>query len=200
MIKNCIFDFGNVLAVFDPQRLTAPYFEDEKLRSEIVGVVFDRLYWDRLDDGTITDEEVKDGIRSRVESKHAERACEVYDGWIKNLEPVDGMIETVKTLKAKGIKLYLLSNISKGFAKSYSEVKWIKELFELFDGLVFSGEINLVKPDEKIFSYLLDTYGLKAEESVFVDDIEKNIAGAEKAGIKGVLFDGNPGKILGLFE
>jgi len=200
MIKNCIFDFGNVLAVFDPDRLTAPYFPDEALRREISEVVFDRLYWDRLDEGTISDEEVKAGIRSRVGAEYADRACEVYDGWIENLTPVSGMADVVRQLKNSGKRLYLLSNISEGFAEKYKEIKWIRELFELFDGLVFSGKIKLVKPDEKIFRYVLDTFGLEKSESVFVDDNPANIAGAQNAGIRGILFDGSAAELRNYFK
>ncbi len=64
MIKNYIFDFGNVLAEFYPDKLTAPHISDEETNKIVREVVFDRLYWDKLDMGTITDEEVKDEIRA----------------------------------------------------------------------------------------------------------------------------------------
>ena len=200
MIKNCIFDFGNVLAVFDPDKLTAPYFSDAALRREISGVVFDRIYWDKLDNGTISDEEVKEGIRSRVDAEYADRACAVYDDWVKNLEPFEGMTEAVKYIRSRGIRLYLLSNISMGFASQYKNVKWIKDLFDMFEGLVFSAETRLVKPDGEIFRYILDKFGLERDECIFVDDSPANISGAESVGIRGVLFKGDASVLLKLFE
>ncbi len=192
--KNYIFDFGNVLAEFYPQRLTAPFVEDEELRKKVADVVFDRLYWDRLDDGSISDEEVRDGIRSRL-GNLGEIGCTVYDSWVKTLTPVPGMERLVEDLSKTDAKLYLLSNISTGFAESYHEVPWIKELFSHFDGLVFSGVIELVKPNKDIFEYILKTFDLKAEECLFIDDNSENISGAESVGIKGYLFDGNAEKL-----
>ncbi len=195
MIKNYIFDFGNVLAEFYPEKLTKPYVEDEKLCKEISEIAFDRLYWDKLDDGSITDEEVKEGILSRTDEKTGSLACRVYDNWINSLTPVPNMEKLIYDIFKTDKKLYLLSNISIGFAEKYSEAKWIKELFACFDGLVFSGPLGKVKPQREIFGHLLSEFNLKAEECLFIDDSEKNILGAEKVGIKGYLFDGDAEKL-----
>lgn len=195
MTKNYIFDFGNVLANFYEEMLTKPYVEDEKLRKTISQVVFDRLYWDRLDDGSITDEEVKAEIRRRLPEAHQDLGCLVYDSWVKTLTPVPGMGELVADLKKKGKKLYLLSNISVGFAEEYAKVLWLKELLGQFDGLVFSGVIALVKPNREIFEYLLKTYSLKPEECLFIDDRQANIDGAKAVGIAGYCFDGDAEKL-----
>lgn len=195
MVKNYIFDFGNVLAEFYPEKLTKPYAEDEKLCKEISEIAFDRLYWDRLDDGSITDDEVKEGILSRTDGEKGKIACRVYDNWINSLTPVPDMEKLIYDIRQTDKKLYLLSNISIGFAEKYSEAKWIKELLACFDGLVFSGPLGKVKPDREIFEHLLCKYNLKAEECLFIDDSEKNISGAEKVGIKGYLFDGNAEKL-----
>ncbi len=64
-------------------------------------------------------------------------------------------------------------------------------VFDLFDGLVFSGPLGITKPSKEIFEYLLDKYNLKAEESVFIDDNAGNVTGAESVGIKGLLFKGS---------
>ena len=91
MIKNIIFDFGNVIAQFYPEKLTSPFVSDEKTRKYISEVVFDRLYWDRLDDGTISDDEVKAEICKRVPEELCEVACTVYDNWISSMTPVENM-------------------------------------------------------------------------------------------------------------
>ena len=191
MVKNYIFDFGNVLALFAPDELTEPYVKDPVLRRQVSQVVFDRLYWDRLDAGTITDEEVKAGIRSRLPEELAEQGCRAYDGWVELRKPIPGMQKLVRDIHDMGGKLYLLSNISIGFSENYHKSHWIRELFSLFDGLVFSGPIHMTKPSREIFQYLLDTYSLQPETCVFIDDSPKNIAGGEAAGIQGILFDGN---------
>ena len=195
MIKNYIFDFGNVLAEFFPEKLTAPYVKNEDMKKRISDIVFDRIYWDKLDEGTITDDEVKAGIRSRLPEDEGDIACEVYDNWVNTLTPVENMQNLICDIKKSGKKLYLLSNISIGFANTYSEVKWIKELFLNFDGIVLSGTIGKVKPNKDIFEYLLEKFSLKADESIFIDDNKNNIDGAESVGIKGYLFDGDASKL-----
>lgn len=189
MFKNYIFDFGQVIVKFDTEYMTSVYInkpEDIKLVEE---VVFDRLYWDKLDAGTITDDEVKESICSRLPENLRESACKVYDNWYRNLPFVEGIPELLRKIKSNGGRLFLLSNISKGFAENYATVPELKELFDMFDGLVFSGTIGTVKPNKEIFDYILSKYNLKSDESVFIDDNENNISGAKRAKINGFLFN-----------
>jgi len=195
MFKNYIFDFGQVIVKFDPYYMTSRYMENEediKLSSE---VIFDRLYWDKLDEGTITDEEVKSDIIKRLPKRLHKGAIMAYDNWYMNIPLIEGMEDIIFTLKKEGKKLYLLSNISIGFADNYYKNRDVKRVLGLFDGLVFSGKIGLVKPNADIFNYLLNKYDLKAEETVFIDDSLKNIEGAQKVGISGYLFDGDVNRI-----
>ena len=191
MIKNYIFDFGNVLAWFDPYDLTAAHVQDEEARNIISDIVFDRLYWDKLDNGTITDDEVKAGFCSRLPQELHEAACRVYDKWVVSMPPVEGMKDVVAQLKTRGHRLYLLSNISIGFANTYTDCPYIRDLFALFDGLVFSGPIGMAKPNREIFEHLLGRFDLTADECLFIDDNAANIAAAEAIGIHGYLFDGD---------
>ena len=195
MIKNYIFDFGNVIAQFYPEKLSEPYISDEIKRKEVAQIVFDRLYWDKLDYGTITDDEVKKALSERLDNDVCDAGIKTYDNWVKNLIPVPKMPELVSDAKNAGKKLYLLSNISIGFANTYCDVEWIEKTFSLFDGLVFSGTIGMVKPERRIFEHILEKFSLKAEETLFVDDSEKNIKGAKEVGIEGYLFDGDADKL-----
>lgn len=191
---NYIFDCGKVLVRYDPAELTAACTPKEHCDA-VCAVAFDRLYWDRLDDGSITEEEIKKAIRPRLTAEQYPFACAALDGWVQNLPPVAGMLELIQRLKAQGGKIYLLSNISKGFAEDWAKNPYLKELFALFDGLVCSGPIGLTKPHREIYEYLLNTYHLKAEECIFIDDAPINIAGAERCGIRGYLFDGDAQKL-----
>lgn len=195
MIKNYIFDFGNVLVHFDTDKLTSVCVEDAENRALVREVVFDRLYWDRLDAGTITDNEVKAEIRKRLPEDLRDAACDVFDRWIYLDTPVDGMFELVKDIKKNGGKLFLLSNISVNFAENYHKNKLVSELFSLFDGLVFSGRLGMTKPNKEIFEHLLNAYSLSADECIFIDDRLDNVEGAEAAGIKGYHFDGDAEKL-----
>lgn len=191
MIKNYVFDLGQVLAAFDPAALTAACVDDPETADLIRRTVFDRLYWDRLDAGTMTDEEARAGFCSRLPQHLHQTACRVYDTWVEHMAPIDGMQELVRDVKKQGGRLYLLSNTSVGFGENYTKSPWLADLLALFDGMVISGVVRLTKPDPKIFEYLLSHYGLKPEETAFIDDNAKNIAACQTLGIHGYLFEGN---------
>ena len=65
MIKNIVFDYGNVMVRFEPSYMVGRYVCDREDAALLEKVVFDRLYWDRLDAGTITDEETLRECRKR---------------------------------------------------------------------------------------------------------------------------------------
>ena len=195
MYKNYIFDFGKVLVEFEPEYMTKQYIENEDDVKIAQEVIFDRLYWDKLDAGTITDQEVIDGIKSRLPERLHKAAVDAYNHWYYHLPFVDGMCEVIEEIKTNGGKLFLLSNISLTFAKNWQNVDSLNKLFSLFDGLVFSAEVDMMKPNKDIFEYLISKYNIKASETVFIDDSLKNIKGAEVVGIKGYLFDGDAEKL-----
>lgn len=188
MIKNIIFDCGQVLIHFEPAYMTGRYVTDENDAKLVEAVVFDRLYWDRLDDGTITDEEVVKCICNRLPERLHKQAEMVYYNWIYNIPEIEGMRELIRYIKSEyGVKTFLLSNISKYFASHREEIEILNEI----DHCVFSAVCGLVKPDRKIFEHICEKYSLKPEESVFIDDNEANIKVACDFGIKGYLFDGD---------
>lgn len=196
MIKNIVFDFGKVIVDFDETLMTAAFVKDESMVETVRSVVFDRLYWDRLDLGTITDEEVKAGIAARLPAEWVATAYEVYDHWIDNIHIIEGIEDAILAAKAHAEGgVYLLSNISIQFVEGYPSRPAIQAILSHFDGLVFSGPLHLVKPDAAIFRHLLDTYGLCAEETLFIDDSPKNVAGAAALGIQTYLFDGDAAKL-----
>lgn len=189
--KNYIFDLGQVIVRFDTSFMTRVYIKDEQDALLAEKIIFDRLYWDRLDEGTISDDEVKSQIKSRLPERLWESAEAVYDNWYKNMPFTESIFELIEEIHKSGGRLFLLSNVSRGFAENYASVPRLAALFSKFDGLVFSGVINMVKPQKEIFEHLLNKYSLKAEESVFVDDSFKNIEGAKCVGLNTHLFKGD---------
>ena len=172
------------------------YITDEADVKLLEEVIFDRLYWDRLDEGTITDEEVMDGVRSRIPERLHSVAHEIYYNWIYNIPEWEGMREVVTELKRRGYKLYLLSNICTYFAEHKDEIP----ILSLLDGCVFSGCIRKVKPTREIFEHLCTTYGIEPSQTVFVDDRKDNIDGGKAFGIRGYLFDGDANKLMRWFD
>ena len=191
MFKNIIFDFGNVIAEFNPDKLTAPYAENKEDLRLLSDVVFDRLYWDGLDAGTVSDAYVKEKIATRLPLHLKDAGLKVFDNWINNMTPVPNVREVIFKLKKEGKRLFLLSNISIGFSENYKKTPWINEVLSEFDGLILSGVTGLLKPDPEVFEYILSKYNLKREETLFIDDSPKNIKGAEAVRLRGYLFNGD---------
>ena len=192
MIKNVVFDFGQVLVHFEPEYMVRQYVtneEDVKLLSE---VVFDRLYWDRLDLGTITDEETVELCRERLPKRLWEAAETIYWNWIYNIPEIDGMKELIKYIKEKyGVGVFVLSNISHYFADHSGEI----DILRFADDCVFSARVGITKPDHRIFAHMCERFGISPNETVFVDDNSSNISSASAFGLQTYLFDGDAGKL-----
>lgn len=197
MIKNVVFDFGQVLVHFEPKYMVERYVTDSKDSALLQEVVFDRLYWDKLDEGTITDEETVAEIKKRLPERLHMAAETIYYNWIYNIPETDGMRELVGRVKEMtGGRIFLLSNISTYFAAHKDEIPILEE----FQNCVFSAVCGHVKPDRDIFEYLCTAYDLNPQETVFIDDNPKNIKGAEDFGINGYLFDGDVKALEKYFE
>lgn len=192
MIRNVVFDFGQVLIRFEPKYMVEQYVTDPDDSALLQTVLFDRLYWDPLDRGTITDEEVLRLCRTRLPARLHDVAKTIYDNWIYHLPEMDGMRELLTELKTEGrFRLLLLSNISPYFSAHADEIP----ILEFFEHCVFSGDCQLVKPEREIYEHLCRTGNIRPEETVFVDDSPINIAGAEAYGIRGYPFDRNVPKL-----
>lgn len=185
MIKNVIFDMGNVLLTYSPDNYIKTITEDEIIASAVLKELFYSKEWRELDEGVITEEKAVEQVNRRI-PQHAEYVQKAMDGWHSDLTPIPGMLEIVKKLKDKNYKIYLLSNASLRFY-IYKDVV---EVFRYFDGLMVSAEEKLVKPNRAIFDCICDRFSLNSEECIFVDDLQENIDGAINAGFHGHLFLG----------
>lgn len=185
MIKNVIFDFGDVIARFQPDELIAA-FEERKEDHEILKDAIFRN-WEHLDDGSLDYEEYKTMTRESLPKELHPVINRIFEEWYKAMPLVEGVPELIRELKGKGYRLYILSNASTFFAEKSPYFGVNQE----FDGIVFSALVKMAKPDPKIYRYLLDTYHLIPGECLFIDDRRANIEAAEKSGIHGLIFTGN---------
>lgn len=109
-------------------------------------------------------------------------------------EDVDGylsldysLVGIIKELKNKGMKIVLLSNANNAFFERMVYVKY-PEFKTLFDEIVISSNIRMVKPNSDIYLYTLEKINSKPEESVFIDDSMENVEAAKNLGINGFLY------------
>jgi len=196
-MKHVVFDFGQVLVHFEPSYMVGKYISDPEDAKLLETVVFDRLYWDRLDAGTISDSEVVEAFQKRLPERLWNVANHIYYHWIYNIPEVEGMRELIQYIKAEfNVSVFLLSNIPRYFAEHSDEIPILK----LVDSCVFSAVCGMVKPNVEIYQHLCSECGILPEETLFVDDRMKNIEGARKVGITGYLFDGNVAKLRSYFD
>ena len=104
--------------------------------------------------------------------------------------PVPGMHALVAELDANGVPLYAITNFSHEFWPPFRARE--AALFDRFRDVVVSGAERLVKPDPAIYRLALTRFGLRAEEAVFIDDSEANVAGAASVGMTALHFTGEP--------
>lgn len=184
MIKNIIFDLGNVLLEFNP----IEYLNGKIKNSDNVPKVFNAIFrseeWPMLDRGTIEEDVAINNIITRnMELEEDIKAA--FDNWYDILIEMKETVEILKKLKDEGYKIYYLSNFHKAAFKVMVD-KY--EFFKLFDGGVVSYEEKILKPESEIYLKLADKYSLKLQECLFLDDTDENVQAATNLGMKGIVF------------
>ena len=194
MIKNIIFDMGNVLIYFDRDVfLDRIGLNDPKDRELLKREVYLSLEWSRMDRGSLTDDEAADIIAQRVPSHLRDAVHKLVNEWDRPILPVPGMEELVRELKEKGYGIYLLSN-----ASLRQHVYWKRVPgADLFDGTLVSADVHLVKPQPEIYELMCKTFCLKKEECVFIDDSTPNVEGAFFTGIPAIVFHNDVHELRG---
>ncbi len=94
-------------------------------------------------------------------------------------------VALLEKLHKRGVPLYCLSNIS---ADIFEYLRERHSFWHVFQGIVISGAIKMLKPEPEIFHHLLALYGLEARETAFVDDNAPNVEAARMLGIHTVWF------------
>ena len=181
--RNIIFDLGGVLIYFKPNELAAAIFNDQQrqaLPEDFVHAIASRA-WLEMDRGTMTRDEVCDALADRFPRAMMEQFMAHLP---HHLNPMPTGEVILHAIQQRGFATYILSNMS-DWAHHVIDQK--TDLFKRFDGAVFSYQVNLVKPEPQIYKLLLTRYQLKAEECLFIDDLEHNINAAKALGIDGII-------------
>ncbi|MGD8485819.1 MAG: HAD family phosphatase [Chloroflexota bacterium] len=182
-----VFDLGGVLVDWDPRYLLRKIMpgreaEMETLLAEVLNHAWN-LERDKGDSWAEAMEQLK------IEHPQWADVFELYtERWAETLGGShEETVAVLRELKARGVPLYALSNWSaEMFPHAEAKYDWL----ELFDGVVVSGRVKMVKPDRAIFDYLIATYGLRAGDLFFIDDHEPNVRAARSYGIDAHHFQG----------
>ncbi len=180
MIKNLIFDMGNTLLRFDPERFISERVPDAQDVDLVLRTTFRSGEWQRLDGGTLTAEAFLPTALERLPERLHGIARDILvgpPGWLYRIPEAETL---VAELRERGCRLYLLSNASMRFFAYRNDYP----VLSMLDGEVISAAEKLVKPDERIYLRLLDKYGLDPASCLFVDDLAANVEGARNCGIR----------------
>ena len=183
-IKAIVFDFGGVLLDWDPHNLYKRYFNNNKEIDDFLAEINFSEWNVQQDKGRPFSEGVADLSLKFPQYSDLIRAYK--DNWEESIVgPINGSVSILHELKKAGYSLYGLSNWSaETFPMAFNKY----DFFNLFEGIIISGEVKVVKPDPSIFEILLNLIDRPASECLLIDDSSVNLISAQKLGISGILF------------
>ena len=194
VIKNIIFDLGNVLLDLDYgrvrrsfQRLFGAEWDFER------GAADAGPHFDKYQRGHISEVEFFGKLKESAPGPVAvEQLKEAWNGMLSAINPV--RLDMLKRLGGS-YRLYLLSNTNHTHLRQFDQLlkeqlNISRQEFEgLFDRVYYSCEIGMRKPDPEVYAFVLEDACLKPEETLLIDDLQANIEGAEMAGMLSFLHD-----------
>lgn len=186
MIKNVIFDLGNVLINFTPlEYLKSLGYDDLKAKEIFDHTIGDQIWMD-MDAGKYMEkEDYLKAYKDKYPNLYPDIERFLNSPWMDNLiYPIKENQILIEIVKQKGLKYYILSNYpNDSFRHTYNKCEFIQNA----DGMIISSHVKVSKPDPKIFHLLLDKYNLNPKECVFIDDRQDNVDTAISLGIRGIV-------------
>ena len=180
-----VFDFGNVLVDWDPRYLYRNLFRDDEAAMERFLVEVDFMEWNRQQDEGRTFSEGVTELCGRF-PQYCDLIQAYDDRWVESLGgPIWPTVAVLRRLRDAGYPLYGLSNWS---AEKFTIVCADYPFFDWFEDIILSGDVRLLKPDERIFELVLGRIGKPAGECLFIDDSFENIEKARVMGFEVIHF------------
>ena len=188
-IESVVFDMGGVLMDWDPVRISRTLCPNPDDAALVAHAVFDAREWGWVDAGAVSPDTVAWTAKLKLPDRLHDMADRFVNHWYDEglFDPIPGMDALIRDFKVAGYKVYLLSNAGPTFEEYRHRIPGI----EVFDGVLVSCYEHVVKPDAPIYLLLCERYGLVPASCLFVDDLLRNVVGAERAGMQGYVFDGD---------
>lgn len=184
MIKNIVFDVGNVLVTFNPEAYLDKLGYDVQTKQAIGKAVFNNPLWNENDRGIMSDEELLNGFIVNA-PEYELQIREAFERIGGAIELLPHAMNWVRDLKSRGYRLYVLSNYGE---YTYKQTKHKLGFLPFMDGTIFSYKYKVIKPEKEIYELLLNKFDLQAAETVFIDDRLENVEAAQELGFKGIQF------------
>jgi 2-haloacid dehalogenase len=187
-IQTVVFDIGNVLLEWNPNRMFDAAIGEERRRALFEQVDLPAMNLD-VDRGAPFKASV-----DTMAAKHPEWAAEIqfwHDRWLDMASPaIDRSVRLMRALQAKGVPVVSLTNFGiDTYAMAAEHYGFLNE----FDTDFISGHMQVIKPDPKIYEMLEAKLGLSGDALIFTDDSEANIAAAAARGWRTHHFTGPQG-------
>jgi len=139
----------------------------------------------------------EDGFRALLEQYPADKPyvyADCFDYYYAHIRdyavPSAETIEIIKKLKARGVKMAIVTNVVPELLEHQRKKVQALGIADLFDAIVYSGELGIHKPDRRIFDHAAKLLGVSNEDCLFVgDDADSDVAGALAAGMEVVWLD-----------
>lgn len=181
---NIVFDLGGVVFNWQPDDLVKSVFEDsETQRSAKVGII-GHPDWIELDRGTMTRDRAIDRGAARTGIPRQD-VTRLFDALPPSLTPIEETIRLVSSLRDTNNKLFVLSNLH---LATIAYLEREHTIWRMFEGVVISSRVRMVKPEIEIFEHLLASHQLSVAETIFIDDMDENVAAASSIGIQTIRF------------
>lgn len=185
-VRNVVFDFGGVLVRWAPREVVASLFEPA-VHERLMQESFQHPDWLEVDRGTLNEASASARVAQRT-GLPQESVAALLRGARESLTPLPESIALLRRVAAlPGVHLFGLSNMH-GDTFRYLQSRF--DFWSLFEGIVISGEIGMIKPDLDIFAHLTTRFRLNPSESVFIDDSLPNVLAARAHGLRGIHFTG----------
>jgi 2-haloacid dehalogenase len=184
-IQAIVFDFGGVVINWDPRRVFRKYFPEDDPAMEAFMVEIGFSEWNlRQDEGYPFEQAVTDLSARFPQYAHIIRAYDV--DWEKSITGiVPETVALLRQLKAAGYRVVGLTNWNHA---KFTLVRHKFEFFNLFEDIIVSGEVKLIKPDPAIYRLLLERIKLPAEACLMIDDSAGNVEASRQMGFKAIHF------------
>ncbi len=180
MYENIIFDLGGVMLNWKPQEILADFFDHDQQQITLYQDLIDSQLWQDCDRGLLSFTHVIEKLDAKYDKQTCVRFANILHTY---LVPNPHALSVFEQVKVAGCKIYILSNFPK---EIYRQVSARDNFFKQIDGEVISHQVQLLKPEKKIYMALLEKYNLRPETCLFIDDLQDNIAGAKACGINTV--------------
>jgi FMN phosphatase YigB (HAD superfamily) len=187
MIRNTIFDLGNVLLTFKPEPFLLKYTDNQETINFFIKKIIHSSTWLEMDKGMRSVKSARIFFTEKFKTKRSIINF-FFDNWMDIFTPIQENVQILGDLGKNGYDCYYLSNF---IEEAYEFVKIKFKFFSFFKGGVISAIVKNIKPDPKIYSILLTKYQLDPQECVFIDDIRGFLRPAKKMGFKTILYTPN---------